>query len=89
VSMDPFGLKFITPKTNLGLFLERCEDQGNPEYIVYAKTKCYECGKWCWLGDQTFAAVDAGEAVPFCVPCGSLIFPQGSPFAVDVLRDRR
>jgi hypothetical protein len=91
VSDEAFALKFITPGTDLGVFLDRCEDVGNPAYIVCGKTKCYRCDRWCWLGSETLRVVSSGHAVPFCLPCGAQAFPQGAkpPVFVDVVQDRR
>lgn len=80
------GLKFITPTTSKALVLARCKDELDPPYIIVAKTRCYECQQWCWLGDETFKLINSGEAVPLCGPCAAQILEPQIP--IDAITDR-
>ncbi len=63
----------ITPGTPF-VVLDRCDDldEDKAEYVLVGRTICVggRCGHWVWLGSETYKIVQAGEAIPLCIPCG-------------------
>jgi len=42
----------------------------DPEYCLHGRATCAGgCHEWVWLGSETLAVVQSGEALPLCHQC--------------------
>jgi hypothetical protein len=75
----------MPPNDGKVIVLARVEDDPDPDFALAAKTRCMNCRKWCWLGDETLALVSAGNAAPLCLICMQELGP--GAFLVDQVTD--
>lgn len=74
---DPFGLKFVQPDRSKLIVLSLVDDDPKPSFEICGRTRCLECDRWCWLGSETMAIVENGEAMPMCQYCAAPIVEPG------------
>lgn len=68
--------------------LDRVQLDYTPPYCIHGKVTCIGCGKWCWLGSESYGPVAAREIDPVCMECANRMYPKGTE-KLGNLRDHR
>ena len=78
----------MTKRTAPAVILDIVEPNSTPAYCTHGQTTCMGgCGKWLWLGHATYKAVEQGECLPICQPCGRRLIPPESRTPIGQLHD--
>lgn len=78
--MSDFDMRFVEPKNDVVVVLDRINDVPEPGYCTHGKSRCLHCDFWVWLGEQSFEVVSSGNARPLCLVCAkTLLDPTMKP----------
>lgn len=78
----------MSDKLRKVVVLDRVRPDWTPPYCIHGRATCFVCGRWCWLGSETYEPVAARRLDPICLDCIKRVYPKGiSPLGH--IRDHR
>jgi hypothetical protein len=78
----------IVEKLRRCVVLDRVRPDWTPPYCVHGKATCFGCGRWVYLGSETYRPVAAREIEPLCMECAMKAYPAGTQ-PIGNLKDHR